>query len=96
MQHRLYGLRGDRFVSKYKELYSALSPQIRIDFEAIVFERGKFTAQDLGSLCMKHQIPLTVMDDWLPEITCGQYSSGTWDRLRGTGVKAKDLGVSWN
>lgn len=83
-------------MAKYKTLYAELSPTLKEEFQTIVENNGKFSALDLGLLCVKHQIPLTVMDDWLPEITDFAYASGTWERLRKNGVKAKDIGVAWS
>lgn len=102
-QHRLYGLRGKAFGKRVKELFNELGPDIKAAYQQIVKETGKFTAKDLGELCMQFRIPVTVMDDWLPELTNFEYATGTWDiirnsKLEGTNrlVKARDLGVIWS
>lgn len=101
-QHRLYGLRGKAYGRSVKALYQELGPAILEEYQRINAEKGKFTPIDLGSLCMKFRIPLTVMDDWLPELTEFEYRR-SWDRIResqlmGTNrrVKASDLGVIWS
>lgn len=93
--HRLYGLRGRAYTSKYKQLLLLLRSEIKEDFERIVAE-GKFTPKDLGQLCLKYRIPVKIMDEWLPDITERKYPSGTWDRLQDRGCKVKDIGVVWN
>jgi hypothetical protein len=102
-QHRLYGLRGKVFVKRVKELFNELSTDIAIAYRQRVKETGTFTPKDLGELCVMFRVPLTVMDDWLPELTNFEYATGTWDLIResklaGTNrrVKASDLGVVWS
>lgn len=102
-QHKLYGLRGKAFGNRVKELFYELGPDIAIAYHQRVKETGKFTPKDLGEFCMRFRLPLTVMDDWLPELTKFEYATGTWDRIReskltGTNrrVKASDLGVVWS
>lgn len=102
MQHRLHGLRGRAYVLEMKRIMAELSPLIRQDFFLIVKEKGKFTPNDLGAMAMKWRLPLTVLDDYLPDLTVlpGEkhplYPSGTWERLRDRGMKARDIGVEWN
>ncbi|MCT7965060.1 hypothetical protein NG799_01775 [Laspinema sp. D1] len=93
MQHQLYGLRGKVYVKKLKELYAELGPLIQQDFNQIIESTGKFTPLNLGELCIKHRIPVTVMDDWLSTLTA--YPTGTWENLRSRGCKARDIGVVW-
>ena len=102
MQHKLYGLKGKAYVAEYKRLYKVLKEDIKKDFFAIAEETGNFTALDLGKLCNKYLIPVKVMDEWLEDVTLeetkilGQfYPSGTWERCRGKGIKARDIGVVW-
>lgn len=96
MQHRLYGLRGTAYVAEYKRILEADSAAIRTVFDEIVQREGKFTMMALGGLAMQFRLPLTWMDDCLPTITDQQYPSGTWERLRDRGAKAKDIGVVWD
>ena len=100
-QHRLYGLRKKAFFAEYKRLYEELRDEIRADVIKTVRETDKFTPTNLGSLCMKFRIPLSVMDKYLegyfptgdPDMVWRPY---TWDRLRDRGAKARDLGVVWS
>ncbi|NET46635.1 hypothetical protein [Okeania sp. SIO2B3] len=53
-------------------------------------------------MCNKYQIPVKVMDEWLPDITLEEkgrqdkfYPTGTWERCKDKGLKAKDIGVVW-
>lgn len=96
MQHRLYGLRGQTYVRKYKEIYQQEKDAIIKAFDELVSTEGKFSAKMLGKLCNQFKLPVTVMDEFLSEATNFRYPSGTWDRLRDKGVKAKDIGVAWS
>ncbi len=96
MQHRLYGLRGKAYVAKHKQILAEEGDQIVQAFNNIVEQKGKFTKEDLGTLCNQFRMPVTLMDDCLPELTGFYYPSGTWDRLRDRGVKASDIGVKWD
>jgi hypothetical protein len=93
MQHRLSGLRGSAYVREFKRLLEELRSPITKDFKQIVESNGKFTPKDLGGLCIKYLLPVTVMDDFLNGYDL--LPSGTWDRLREQGCKAKDIGVEW-
>ncbi|ACK73703.1 hypothetical protein PCC7424_5627 (plasmid) [Gloeothece citriformis PCC 7424] len=95
MQHLLYGLRGQAYIKKYRELFSSLREEIKLEFLQIVKQKQKFTRQDLGYLCIKFKIPVKVMDEWLPDISDRLYPTGTWERLQSRGCKAKDIGVEW-
>ena len=95
MQHRLFGLRGKAYVAEYKRIFETDKDFILAAFTEIVEREGKFTMASLGLLAMRFRMPLTWMDDCLPTITNFQYPSGTWDRLKDRGVKAKDIGVVW-
>jgi hypothetical protein len=95
-QHRLYGLRGQAYVAKYKQILSEDGEAIKAAFSAILVTKGKFTPNDLGSLCNQFGLPLTLMDDCLPELSEFRYATGTWDRLKDRGVKAHDIGVEWS
>ena len=94
MQHLLYGLRGKAYVKEYKKLYKELQNDIKKEYFEIVENPGKFTPLNLGELCRKYQIPVKVMDEWLPDFT--DFPSGTWERLQWRGLKARDIGVVWN
>ncbi len=103
MQHRLYGLRGQAYVAGYNSLYNQLKEAIKKDFFEIVEKPGNFTPKNLGELCNKYQIPVKVMDEWLPDITMEEkdrqdkfYPTGTWERCTERGIKARDIGVVWN
>ncbi len=93
MQHRLYGLRGKAYVNKMKEIYETDREAIRIEFNKIVNSNGKFTPKDLGDMCNKFRLPVTVMDDYLDSLEL--LPCGTWDRLKDRGCRAKDIGVMW-
>jgi len=95
-QHLLHGLRGSAYVAEYKRLYAELSPAIKVEFDRIVAENGKFTLRSLGALANKFCVPLTFLDDCLPEITGGVYPSGAWERRQKRGAKARDVGVMWD
>jgi hypothetical protein len=93
MQHRLFGLRGSAYTREFKRLFRELRSPITQDFEQIVKSNGRFTPKDLGDLCIKYLLPVTVMDDFLSGYHL--LPSGTWDRLRDRGCRAKDIGVEW-
>jgi hypothetical protein len=96
MQHRLIGLRGKAYVAEYKRILNKERGEILAIFEEIVAANdGKFSAKSLGQLASRIRMPLTWIDDCLPEITNYRYPSHTWDRLKDRGVKAKDIGVVW-
>jgi hypothetical protein len=96
MQHRLSGLRGKAFVAKYKQILAEEGEAISSAYFAEVEASGdKFTPMSLGRLANKLRLPLSILDDCLPELTGYCYSSGTWDRLKDRGCKAKDIGVVW-
>jgi hypothetical protein len=94
-QHRLYGLRGKAYVTRYKQIFESDRVAILAAFNDLVGRDGKFTPMHLGQLCNQFQVPVKVMDDFLPEITNRKYSAGTWQRLKDRGCKAKDIGVTW-
>lgn len=95
MKHRLYGLRGTTFVSEYKRLYQDLEPELREAFAVRVKKSGgKFTPRDLGAIAVEFRLPLTALDDFLSGY--GLIPAGTWDRLKGRGCKARDIGVVWD
>lgn len=100
MQHKLHGLRGSNYVTKYRQLYVDLEDDIKEDFHRIRAETGKFSAKDLGYIAVKYGLPLTVLDEFMSGY--GLIPCGTWERLRNsinkaTGKKfaAKDIGVEW-
>lgn len=94
-QHRLYGLRGKTYVTKYRQILAEEGEAIAAAFEAAV-SKGKFTLNDLGELCNRFQMPVKLMDDCLPSLTNERYPTGTWERSQQKGVKAKDIGVVWS
>jgi hypothetical protein len=96
MQHRLLGLRGNAYVSRMKEIMKADGALIVKRFEQIIAEDGRFTPKHLGILASEFRLPLTVLDDYLPDLTGGRYPSGTWERLRQRGYTAKAIGVQWD
>ncbi|NEP55997.1 MAG: hypothetical protein F6K31_03100 [Symploca sp. SIO2G7] len=95
MKHRLWGLRGNAYVAKYKQIYKQEKTAILSAFNKIVEKEGRFTPKHLGYLCNKFRLPCTVMDEFLPDITDYRYPTGTWERLKNRGFKARDIGVSW-
>lgn len=95
MKHRLYGLRGKAYITRYKEILVTDRIAILAAFNKRVERDGKFTPRHLGELCNQFQLPVKVMDEFLPDITNRKYSSGTWKRLQERGYRAKDIGVSW-
>ncbi len=96
MQHRLYGLRGKAYVAEYKRIFYQDREAILDAFNFLVEKNGgRFTPKCLGELCNQFRLPLTVMDGFLPEITNYRYSTGTWQRLKDRGCRAKDIGVVW-
>lgn len=92
-QHRLHGLRGQSYVKVLKEIVASEADEIRKAYQTIVEDQGKFTCLSLGYLCNKFRLPVTVMDDILPDFT--DYPAGTWERLKDKGCKARDIGVMW-
>ena len=96
MRHRLYGLRGKCYVSRMKEIINKDGESIATRFAQIVESNGKFTPLDLGSIANEFQLPITVIDDYLPDLTGGAYPSGTWERLQKRGYTAKKIGVAWS
>ena len=95
MAHRLFGLRGKLYVSKMKAIIAEDGDRIAIRFTEMVKPSGKFTPINLGTLANEFRLPLTVLDDYLPDLTDGAYPSGTWERLRARGYTAKMIGVEW-
>ena len=102
MQHRLYGLRGKKYTAEYVRLFEELQEEIKAEVLRIKNETGKFSAYDLGKICLKFKVPLTAMDAYLNKIFPTDSSDqfkwaiGTWDRMQMNGVKAKDIGVVWD
>lgn len=96
MNHRLYGLRGPSYVKEYKKILATERQLILEAFNAEILRAGTLTPRGLGRMAVSLRLPLTILDDCLPEITNGRYPSGTWERLRGRGVTANDIGVSWS
>lgn len=94
MQHRLYGLRGKAYIDRCKEIFKSDQYEIARAFSYIVADNGKFTPPDLGKLCNQFCLPVTVMDRFLSELHL--LPTGTWQRLRDRGCKAKDIGVEWS
>ena len=92
-QHRLYGLRGQAYVKRLKEIYEADKEAIKDEFERIVDHLERLTPLSLGYLCNKFNLPVTVMDDYLSSLEL--IPSGTWERLKDRGCKARDIGVMW-
>lgn len=92
-QHQLYGLQGNAYAAKYKQLYEDLKGVIEEDVSRTKIETGKFSLKDFGALCMKHRIPASAMDDFLNSLFPLSWTSGTWERA---GVKAKDIGIIWS
>ena len=96
MKHRLHGLRGQNYVSETKRIIAKDGDAIRRRFaEILVLNRGKFTPNNLGELAVEFRLPLAVLDDYLPTLTEFVYPSGTWQRLKDRGCKARDIGVVW-
>lgn len=95
MKHRLYGLRGHSFKVAYKRILAEEGEAIRSKFFEIVERDGKFSPRALGEIAVEFRLPLTILDDCLPDLTDGAYPSGTWERLKDRGVKARDIGVVW-
>jgi len=94
MKHRLHGLRGSSYTNEYKRLYKELEPELRLAFQSrVAMSDGKFTPRDFGAIAVEFRLPLTVLDDFLSGYRL--IPSGTWDRLKDRGCKAKDLGVEW-
>lgn len=92
-QHQLYGLRGNAYAAKYKQLYEELKEVIEQDVNAIKTETGEFSLNDFGKLCMKYRIPASAMDRYL---TCLLPNWGHEWAVRSHQVKAKDIGIIWN
>lgn len=95
IQHRLAGLRGKPYIVRSKEIMAAEGESIAAAFAAVIQEKGKFTPLDLGALAVQFQLPVTLLDDYLPTLTKGRYATGTWERLRDRGCTAKMIGVVW-
>lgn len=93
-QHQLYGLRGKAYAAKYKQLYEQLKDTLEQEVNNIKTETGKFTLFDFGALCMKYQLPASVMDRFLTNILPNW--GYEWEMRRDRGVKAKDIGIIWN
>lgn len=91
MNHRLYGLRGKAYTKRYKEIFESDRTNILAAFDSICQASGKFTPRNLGELCLQFNLPVKVMDEFLPDITNHRYSSGTWERLQEKGCKVKDI-----
>jgi hypothetical protein len=90
MNHRLQGLRGKAYVAEMKRIMAEDGPKIAKRFNELR-EYGGFTPRDLGTLSFEFQLPLTVLDDYLPELTGNAYKAGTWERLQARGCKASDI-----
>ncbi len=99
VQHRLFGLRGKAYVKEMKRIMAEDGEAIAQSWHRRVRENGQFSAKDLGALANEFRLPLTVLDDYLPELVGHSqdltYRAGTWERLKSAGVKAKDIGVVW-
>jgi hypothetical protein len=95
MQHRLHGLRGNEYRVEKRRLRKLLNQNIKLEFDKIYQVEGTFTPRDLGRLANLLLLPLTVLDEFLPQATDYKYKTGTWDRLKDKGLKAKDIGVMW-
>jgi hypothetical protein len=96
MQHRLFGLRGNAYVSRMKEIMREDGAAIAERFAQLTNSEGKFTPVHLGMLANEFRLPVAVIDDYLPDLTDGKYPSGTWERLRARGYTAKMIGVQWD
>lgn len=94
-RHKLHGLRGNAFVARYKLILATESESILAAFEQELRTHGRLSANGLGRIAMATGIPLTLLDDCLPSITSNRYPTGTWERLRQAGVRARDIGVEW-
>lgn len=92
-QHRLYGLRGKAYGKARKQLFEKLKHQIAADHAEIVAAKGKWTAIDIGVLCRRYLIPVTIMCDWLYDLGLQRYD---WEHLKDRGLTAKKIDVSWN
>jgi len=95
VQHRLYGLRGNAYRVEKRRLRKLLNPSIKLEFDKIYRIEGTFTPKDLGRLANQFRLPLTVLDEFLPQATNYKYKTGTLERLKDRGLKAKDIGVIW-
>jgi hypothetical protein len=90
MDHRLQELRGTAYVAEMKRILAEEGPRITKRFNELR-EYGGFTPRGLGTLAFEFQLPLTVLDDYLPDLTGGAYKTGTWERLKDRGCKARDI-----
>lgn len=91
-QHQLYGLRGNAYAAKYKQLYEDLKGVIEEDVNRTKTETGKFSLNDFGALCIKHRIPASAMDRYLTAILPDW--GYEWE-VRKDRVKARDIGIVW-
>lgn len=89
--NRLYGLRGKDFAKEYKRLYTEVGGAVTQRYFEVVEKSGKFTPKNLGQLAREFRLTIKVMDEWLPDLTNGNYPFGTWERLKDRGVKASQL-----
>ena len=83
--------RGQRFGSLLKQTYAVLGPRLANSARAIKQETGKITPVDVGGLALQFNLCLKHAFDFLEDVQDQVLPSGTYDRLKDRGLKAKEL-----
>jgi hypothetical protein len=83
--------RGQRFGSLLKEAYAVLGPRLADSARGIKKNTGKLTPTDVGRLALQFNLCLKHTFDFLEDDQDQVLPSGTYDRLKDRGLKAKEV-----
>jgi hypothetical protein len=83
--------RGQRFGSLLKQTYAVLGSRLANAARAIKQETGKITPVDVAKLALEFNLCLKHTFDFLEDVQDQVLPSGTYDRLKDRGLKAKEL-----
>jgi hypothetical protein len=83
--------RGKRFGSLLKQTYAMLGSRLANAARAIKQDTGKITPTDVGKLALEFNLCLKHTFDFLEDVQDQVLPSGTYDRLKDRGLKAKEV-----
>ncbi len=83
--------RGPRFGSLLKQTYAVLGPSLADAAREIKQDTGKLTPTDVGVLALQFNLCLKHTFEFLEDVQDQVLPSGTYDRLKDRGLKAKEL-----
>jgi hypothetical protein len=83
--------RGKHFGTLLKQTYATLGPRLTEAARAIKQETGKITPTDVGKLALEFNLCLKHTFDFLEDVQDQVLPTGTYDRLKDRGLKAKEL-----